>query len=467
MKFLSISILCLLFVTQYLSAANLIAKSGSRADIQAQISIAKTGDTVIIPAGTYSFEGSISMKAGISLIGAGQEKTILKRTTNTSEYAFVVDGTNGLPVRISGMTIIGLAPTKSGGVKLRNNPKKFRIDHMTFKKCFDRAIEVYGHADGVIDHCSFIDNEYTAIVVYGDGDEGWKRPLVFGTSDATFIEDCYFEQRNVKDLHMTHHMASNNGSNYVFRYNTVNDGNLAAQVVDAHGNKFYWPRGSRSYEVYNNVINVEHRWLGMLFRGGDGLVYNNEMKGDLTYPIDLMHEGRDGDGNCNYPCIDQIRKLYMWNNTYNGKASPVHVRHPSLIKEGRDYFLSKLPNYVPYTYPHPLTVEKSIPSTPVVSKIIDKNHLNLSASIDQSGITTISYVIPDGFNLKNPIQIRIMNVQGQIVRTLVNSRVTSGMHSVVWNGKSANNSRLANGIYTIELLAGKSKLYKSVTLVHK
>jgi len=457
MKFFSVFTLFLLFTIYSVSGEVINAKSGSRTDIQAAINLARQGDLVRIPAGTFNYDGSISMKAGITLMGEGQDKTVLKRTGSTSSYAFNIDGSNGLPARISGMTITGIAPTKSPGIKLINGCKNFRIDHITFRRCFDRAIETHGQCKGVIDHCTFIDNWYTAVVVYGDEVASWSRPINLGGDDAVFVEDCYFEQKNIGDDHMSHHVASNNGSRYVFRYNTTDDGYMSPQAIDVHGNKFGGIRGSRNYEIYKNKVQAEHRWLGMLIRGGDGVIWGNELTGDYTRPIDLMHEGRDGDGNCAYPCDDQIRSLYIWDNNYNGRTiSSVNVRHPSLIKLGRDYFMTKMPGYVPYPYPHPLTVEPGVePPTAVISKRVEgeAHGLSVEGGVNSSGSSArIHFSVPQSVSGQMiPVKLKIYNVQGELVRTLFEGQKKAGMHEMTWDGFSGNRQKLANGIYTLEL----------------
>jgi hypothetical protein len=47
-------------------------------------------------------------------------------------------------------------------------------------------------------------------------------------------------------------VASNDGANYVARYNTVVDNYQDAQSFDAHGLSPAWPRGTRSVEIYGD-----------------------------------------------------------------------------------------------------------------------------------------------------------------------------------------------------------------------
>lgn len=465
-KFISVAIFITLFSFE-MSASTIRAKGGTRVQVQEAISMAKTGDTVYIPAGTYSFDGGISFKAGISIIGAGQDKTVLKKSGNTGPYTFTIDGSNGQKSRISGMTIIGMNPTMSPGIKVVKGCKDFRIDHITFKQCYDRAIEVHENSTGVIDHNIFMENELTSVVVFGDGAATWSREYKLGTADAVFIEDNYFEQKNPKNPGMAHHVASNNGSKYVCRYNTMVDGYLNAQAIDVHGNKFYWPRGSRSYEIYNNKITVTHRWLGLRIRGGDGVIFNNEIKGDITYPIDLMHEGRDGDGNCSYPCVDQIRQLHLWGNTYNGKESPIKVRHTSLIKENRDYFLKQKPGYVPYQYPHPLTVDGGRTAVVAKSRISESEKLHITGAVSRiSNVVNIRYKISGNGHQGQRVKLMVYNAKGQAIGKLYDGIRSAGEYEFMWNARDERGGRLSRGIYTIELKTGnmtatdKIMLYK-------
>lgn len=340
-----------------LQAAEVTALSGSSHHLQKALSRAQPGDTVTIPPGSFSLRGGVHFPAGLFIRGAGQDKTVLN-LTGEHRFGFILDGENGLRSRISGMTIRGIAPLRASGIKLVNSCRDFRIDHITFIRCFNEAVEIHGDGRGVVDNCRFVDNWAYGVVVFGRGDLSFENKLSFGTDEAVFVEDCYFEQRNINGFQKGHHIASNNGSRYVFRYNVINDGDVRAQAIDAHGNKYYWPRGSRSFEIYENCIRVGSRWVGINIRGGDGLIFNNRFFGSFSVAhIHIMHECRKEEGSCSYPCIDQTRVLHVWDNSAELTQAEIHVRHPELIREGRDWFHSTPEGYTPYTYPHPLRKE--------------------------------------------------------------------------------------------------------------
>jgi len=58
----------------------------------------------------------------------------------------------------------------------------------------------------------------------------------------------------------------------------------------------------------------------------------------------------------------------------------------------------------------------------------------------------------------SPVNIEIYNLKGQLVKTLVNSDLTAGQHSIIWNGKDENNRDLSSGVYFYRM---ETQNYKS------
>src|SRR5207249_6854946 len=70
---------------------------------------------------------------------------------------------------------------------------------------------------------------------------------------------------------------------------------------------------SRQYEIYGNTVdNAVPRYAGVSPRGGDGVIFSNRFSFNVTNDVLLTNEG-----GCvgTYPLPDQIRNLYIWNNT--------------------------------------------------------------------------------------------------------------------------------------------------------
>ena len=57
--------------------------------------------------------------------------------------------------------------------------------------------------------------------------------------------------------------------------------------------------------------------------------------------------------------------------------------------------------------------------------------------------TTISFSIPEESN----VELTIFNIKGQKVKTLINSSLDKGNHSIIWNGKNEHNKSVASGVY--------------------
>jgi hypothetical protein len=94
-----------------------------------------------------------------------------------------------------------------------------------------------------------------------------------GSNRTVFVED------NLFDLNR-HCATATNGANYVARYNTVKDNYQDSVSFDAHGLSRAWPRGTRSVEIYGNVVtNSIRRFGGAGIRGGSGVIWGNSWNG--------------------------------------------------------------------------------------------------------------------------------------------------------------------------------------------
>ncbi|MEM2742030.1 MAG: hypothetical protein QXD95_07790, partial [Nitrososphaeria archaeon] len=161
-----------------------------------------------------------------------------------------------------------------------------------------------------------------------------------------YIENCTFKR-------CRHGIASNGGVFYVARYNYFEyNYPVSWPNVDVHGaqgNQGFF--GGRGAEVYCNIINessVVGGW-GIDFRGGGGVVFNNTFI-SCNYGVSMRYEG----ANTNRVCW--VRDLWIWNNAFINVAIEIYDPY-NLYDEEVHYFLRQRPNYTPYSYPHPLTIQ--------------------------------------------------------------------------------------------------------------
>jgi hypothetical protein len=64
--------------------------------------------------------------------------------------------------------------------------------------------------------------------------------------------------------------------------------------------------------------------------------------------------------------------------------------------------------------------------------------------------TTISYNLPRAEH----VLLRIYNLQGEKITTLVNELKSNGQHGISWDGKNMNGSAVASGVYIYRIMAG-------------
>ena len=75
--------------------------------------------------------------------------------------------------------------------------------------------------------------------------------------------------------------------------------------------------------------------------------------------------------------------------------------------------------------------------------------------------TTIEYGIPKA----SYVTLKIYNLLGQEIKTLVNEQINSGKHSVIWNGTDNNGNKVNSGIYIYTIQAGELRETKKLMLM--
>jgi hypothetical protein len=78
--------------------------------------------------------------------------------------------------------------------------------------------------------------------------------------------------------------------------------------------------------------------------------------------------------------------------------------------------------------------------------------------------TELRYFVPEKYQSVF-VSLRIYNLLGQGIKTLVNENQSSGRHSVTWDGKDNKGREVSSGIYFFRLEAGDSKLTKRMVLI--
>jgi hypothetical protein len=75
--------------------------------------------------------------------------------------------------------------------------------------------------------------------------------------------------------------------------------------------------------------------------------------------------------------------------------------------------------------------------------------------------TTITYSLRE----TGSVRLSIYDVQGRLIKTLVNDEQEAGEHQAIWNGRDGNGVKAGSGVYFVKLIsAGQSQTRKIVML---
>ncbi|NIA18631.1 MAG: T9SS type A sorting domain-containing protein, partial [Simkaniaceae bacterium] len=79
--------------------------------------------------------------------------------------------------------------------------------------------------------------------------------------------------------------------------------------------------------------------------------------------------------------------------------------------------------------------------------------------------TSISFELPDAQKDQTHVGLSIYNMQGQLVRQLVNENKSPGAYSIKWNAKNDLGEKVPSGIYVYTLTAGDFKTSRKMLLL--
>ena len=74
--------------------------------------------------------------------------------------------------------------------------------------------------------------------------------------------------------------------------------------------------------------------------------------------------------------------------------------------------------------------------------------------------TTISFFL----NSSSPITLKIYDAVGRCVRTLINHKMSAGLHQITWNGKDDFGKNLPQNMYIYQLCTPHQKLSRKLML---
>jgi len=392
-------------------AASIVLSTCAQTDVIGAINSASNGDTIVCPAGSWSWS-NVDITKNITLKGAGIGITNISITSNAGlESPASYTGA----FRVTGFTFIstGNFGDFDGATLYIRNGNGWRVDHNEFQIYSNSSsgsggngMHIKGDASGLIDHNRFVNGGggscmHACIQVSNSGTTSTNENAmnyswlnfnsnnVLGSADHTvFVEDNYFRNTITCASHNPHTIYGRHGGVVVFRHNEIHG-------LNADNHPFIYTHAGFAFEISNNTWGNAGTSLYTLIdiAGGTGVIYNNTRTGNANYGImlDFVRSTSSTGGSvtsfvpgygtvsssssCSstegYPCAEQPGRgqnnssdpIYIWGNT---SFPSMLLGSTTYIQQGRDYFLNsgQKPGYTSYPYPHPLTSDTSLPPSP-------------------------------------------------------------------------------------------------------
>lgn len=238
---------------------------------------ASSGDIIDVPAGTFTWgagASSISIKAGVTLRGAGTYDTIILQSTGApTGYSVAMIYLNEGSV-LEKMTITGADANNCIPAMTTINAKDWRISKVKYDQYPGRNpyfILVNGGIRGLISYCEINGGAGNAELIFARGPtNAWNSVSGAGDENAIYVENCVFGgQGYVCD-------ANSNGK-IVVRFCVI----TGAMKIDGHGLSTNVPaQGYRRIEAYFNTWTyTTGSWSAFELRGGTNYIFKNARAG--------------------------------------------------------------------------------------------------------------------------------------------------------------------------------------------
>lgn len=384
-------------IGQLSHAATVNVANCSLGTVQSAVDAAASGDTLLIPSGTCTWNSALSIRKSVTLRGAGSENGGTRINYGGSGHTLVsIQGpSNKGRVDISGFRFVGGDSNFWNGTAMQiNGPtgwKNLRVHHNVFEDNYPWTMTAETGTHALIDNNVFTGRAH-GIKTYGAGASDWASPLVLGTADFLFIESNTFDYDDFIGATGSPAVDMFSGGRVVFRHNV-----LRYAYFGTHDKARSGLASANAYEIYENSFwTNSNKWKGLDISAGTGVLWGNSFEGDWTFSIGAMDyksfdprsvrmcNGSDPadqnvSGESGWRCQYQIGTmgegssaysypLYVWDNSKNGSLAEMRCTDGcSHVQAGRDYINNgTIPKagYTPFRFPHPQIENISQPSAP-------------------------------------------------------------------------------------------------------
>jgi hypothetical protein len=290
-------------MTTVAKPATITAISGSYMDVNNALSASSSGDTIIIPAGTYAWTKTLNV-SGVTLQGSGTNSTIIVDETPsfTSASVIQISSISSTLTRVTGIQFThGITNNLNvanfnGFITVFGGQPFWRIDNCFFNQTASKGILVGDASYGLIDHNTFLGSNHNYIEINdtGFGDLSWSLPTQAGSTNMVYVESNYF-----RDTANFGFIDVANGGRCCFRYNT----GLGFWITNHGTETGQRTRSCRWFEIYNNSLTYpsafafDNFYTGIDMRGGSGVIFSNTFTGFNALVTPDSYRATDNDLN--------------------------------------------------------------------------------------------------------------------------------------------------------------------------
>ena len=86
--------------------------------------------------------------------------------------------------------------------------------------------------------------------------------------------------------------------------------------------------------------------------------------------------------------------------------------------------------------------------------VLHQNYPNPFSAFGGNPTTNIQFEIPATGGLNQHVSLKIYNVSGQLVLTLLEDSFPAGVHEIQWNGKDEKGRLISSGLYLLNISIG-------------
>jgi len=185
-----------------------------------------------------------------------------------------------------------------------------------------------------------------------------------------------------------------------------------------------------------------------------------------AYVQSLVAENTDQAVRVTWDVVASLRDLQGFRLLRSLRNGPPELLHEGLLPYAQREFVDSTPQPgQPYKYHLRLVLQDGSELEPPAASVFTPSAV---AALEQNfpnpfnPTTSIAYVVPEG---GAHVILRILDVRGRLVRSLVHGFIPGGRWIQPWDGTDAQGVRVASGTYLVRLEAGASTHTRRITLL--